>query len=220
MLRYWVITLEVLLLVGGGCYAQNSDGPSVALSLVKTRMAWENVDNPLNVVAERLKCEAVGVTTSNGRLDRYDTASCVWQYRPEKAGNAVIYVWRVANGQKELLDEVGLKVKQISYGPARIGGMMHGTMPASTMRLQMAPSANIDDFDLSERVCIHKFRMRIVLNGEIIFDRRYYDWHGARLDSDVTRNLRPGHVVWLTDVYGHNRSGQLIKLNEIDLVLN
>jgi hypothetical protein len=174
-------------------------------------VAYVGVDNPIRVAVENVNAKDIVLSTDNGTIRMMPGANCI--YNPEIAGDATITISvKTKSGLRRVGEQV-VRVRDIPVPIARFPGI-----GGSSVRLQVAPVARLENFDFDVKFTIYRFKFTVIRNSQIIFEREHYDLCGAKFVGDMEEALgrmRPGDKLILEDIYAIGPCGVLPKLNDI-----
>jgi hypothetical protein len=216
MKKYLVLTtiLHLALLV---------KAQQVSVSMKRMNVAYVGIENPISVAVENERNSDIILETDNGRIDTTysEFGNRFW---PDRPGTATVTISIKTNEGLRKIGQQIIRVKSMPPPIASLAGKSNGHIAAPVLRLQIAPSANLMNFDIDARLPIYKFTVMVIRDSELVFERKHHAVQGARFD-DVTllffKSLKPGDKLWIKEIAaGGLRGLKYPHLNDINIVVD
>lgn len=190
----------------------------VSLQMINMNAVYVGFDNPLGWACDAFLRDELTATTSNGEIRKNYLGL---SYIPFHPGRAVVYVSRMGNDEYGLIDSFVFRAKPFLPPLVTIGAQKSGEMSAGVFRVQIGPTARVDD--LEHYLSIVGFDILFIHDSEIVAERHHQNEAGCRFADDAQTEtlidkLRAGDTVWLRNVVGRYAE-QKILLNDVILHL-
>lgn len=190
-----------------------------AIAISGQNVVYCGIGNPLNVASVRYKKNEIFLSTDNGRIS-VDYGRC--EYTPSRPGRARVFVEKKDASVYRAIDTFVFLAKELPPPVLRFGGKTGGEMPASSIRVQIAPAAMLDGFDFDAKYAVTKFRILFFRDSEVVADRTLRSKIGCRFSDDriaeaALKDVKPGDAIWLKEVEARRPDGRTTKLNDLIL---
>ncbi|HPH16390.1 MAG TPA: GldM family protein, partial [Bacteroidales bacterium] len=96
----------------------SSFGQKFTISSTRQNILYKGLENPIEIIVEDLKCKNIGVSTTNGKIEKY--AECSYIFKADTIGEANISVYRKNKNDSILLGTYYFKVKNIPNPTPRL----------------------------------------------------------------------------------------------------
>lgn len=193
----------------------------VAIEDLEQNILYTCVENRLKIAVENCPEDLLVVSTDNGEIRKNEYLRGGYSIRPKQFGHATVYVGRKTTKGVKRLDSVYYCVKRIPPPHITLNGQTEGNISKARMRVEIAPSANIESFNFEARMLVKQYTVIVYRNNNEIFRRKNCDDNG-RIDS-VTRaffdDLENNDKVIFTQFIVSDCSGDRTDVNSIELVV-
>ncbi|MBE2288052.1 MAG: hypothetical protein IAE95_00760 [Chitinophagaceae bacterium] len=196
-------------------------GQRTVFEFSKMNVAYTFISNPIAYGVEGGSFDSVTITTDNGKIDSQD-GDGVFYFIPDHPGNANLKIWvRTINGIK-FTETKRLRVYPLPLPTTKLAGRHTGELEAAIMRIQIAPSAYLEGFDIEAPARLVKYNVVVIRNNQAVFVRTHEDSKGCRFDNETRTffsTLQPGDKVWINDIHGRWGDSQSGLLDDIFIKL-
>ena len=158
--------MKAILTIIGILFFSASLSQKIAISPLKTNLLYENIDNPIQIAVENESCDSLIIETNNGEISG---DSCEYSIRPNKTGEAVIYIKKKVNNDTILLGKRNFRVKRIPLPIPIIQGKSSGIVNKEFFNWQYEISTKYEYIFLHINIKVEKYSVMIFRNNSPVF---------------------------------------------------
>lgn len=209
-----VLLISLLILCNHiSCSAQAS-----AVANLKQNVVYIGLHNPFIVVAEQQPCEAIFVTTDNGRLEQWEDA-CQYIYFPEKEGKATITIHSITNGDTTAIGKHGFRVKKLPDPTAKVAQKSSGSVSAAVLRVQSGIVASLIGFDVHARFPVMEYSVIAQKSSGMTISLSATGAFFTEPILELFNQLEPKDVVIFAGIKARGPDGRIRSLAPIELTI-
>jgi hypothetical protein len=186
-------------------YMVGSTGASMQLD--KMNVFYIGVDNPVTVAAAGYSVEDVSLDIPDAKVVNTETKGH-FNIRVEKVGKVQVAIKaKTQDGSLKTVGGIEVRVKRIPDPIATVGKLQGGAMEASKFRIQIAPIAELKDFEFDAKFKIISFQYSALPKGRDLVGPfnvenrtvgcRFNENPNVRKSMDM---LRPGDKVFIEGI--------------------
>lgn len=159
------------LLVVSSCllFTITSYSQRFSLSLFKRpQVAYLGIDNPLTCTVEGISCNAVGLSTSNGTIEK--SGGCMYNFRPAFISDSKIIISKKVKDSLIKVGELHIMVRELPDPIASVGGFSGGNIKKEALNVQGGIGAYAPGYlGFELRYSVKNFVITAIRNKEILF---------------------------------------------------
>ena len=176
----------------------SSFGQKFTISATRQNIFYKGLDNPIEVVIEDTKCDNISVSTTNGKIEKYN--DCSYILRADSIGKANISVYRKNKKDSIFLGAYQFKVIDIPNPTPRLADKKNGEIDKNLLLALKSISTSIDGFDIDITIHIKSYSVFIVWSNDSI---TYKEINGNKFTDELKdefKKLKSGDRVYFVDI--------------------
>ncbi len=171
-------------------------GQKTAISNLKFRTLYIDIENPLSIVVSNFPCEKLLIKVNNGTIKKTD--SCQYLLRPINCGSVLIEVWGINGNDTSIIDTLNFQTKRIpdpiAYSDVKANIL---GFHCSSIKTIMAKVENLDVETYFKVLSFDVLRQR---KGNVI-DSIHYE--GDKVDEkyiQLIEKCKKKDIVWFDNI--------------------
>ena len=191
------IPLILLLLLG----FQIVSSQEVAIENTRGGYTLPSIDNILNIVVEGESCEDVFVKTNNGTIEKIDSGSCKFKFRPKRIGYSFLSVYKTSGSDTTLIKERKFRVKRWPdcrphFGRITSMGKMGREQFLAYDKIYV-PTLNLN---IDTIFPVSSYEIIVIRSGEVAYDLKNTGGKIEQKNRDILADLCKGDVVLFQNI--------------------
>ncbi|MEN8119037.1 MAG: GldM family protein [Bacteroidota bacterium] len=189
---------------------------TIAISNARQNIIYIGIDNPLNAVAENMKCGSFFLTTDNGTIKG---ESCHFRIHPKNVGLATIYIQKIKKKDTVLIGKKVFRVKSLPKPTTRIAGKKSGMINKKVLAAQTGIKASLENFDINIFYPIHSFSVIVVNDQDSCF---FNNIDGQKFTQEMKQaflKLKQNDRVYFIDIIAVLPNKKTVELYPIKFII-
>ncbi len=190
----------------------------------KMNVLYIGIDNPVTIIAERLKCEdlVAEINAPEARIEKNKgITKCLYYVRVMQPGIAKIYVYEQLSGkQKRLIDSSIFRVKRSPDPITSVGGKLKGGLVKhSELKAQIGIILLFEGLDFEYRIQVLSFSLYHCKEGKLSIIKN----SGPVFNNDIKiaiANAKYGDVLVFDDIKGQGENGTTRKMLPLKFIID
>ena len=197
-------------------YAVHANAQQVVVANQELNIVYCNTYNPLSVIATGYACQAIVITTNNGKITK---SGCgMFMHYPIKPGPFTFIIW-VKHGKKlRKIGKIAYRAKPSPPPVAMVGSYKGGKIPARVFRAMGGVRAWINCSDAPLQVA--SFTITLIRDKKPVF---WLDNIGSRFSDEVTdslQNLVADDIIFITAIEVKMPNGETEEVSFLKFIVS
>lgn len=195
-MKYSLLVFSLLL--NTACLAQT------ALNIEKMNVAYTSLYSPLTIAVEGVPAGDI-IVTSASTGDSLEGENSHYSFTPRSLSDTCINIFQKTRHGLKKIGSATFRLKNMDVPVISMGSIGNGgSMSSHMLQLQVAPAAIYVCCEIDAKARIFKCKVIVTRDGDIIFEKPYYNQDGVRFDDETKnffRGVRANDIVWITDIH-------------------